>query len=90
MRPFIYLILFALAFILFKAFYLDSQKEAMTAEMNVSSDSNQSNNPTVMESAAPAVQPEENTSVPTEKKSAQVKEKMPLDELGDKIINVFD
>ncbi|MDO9207248.1 MAG: hypothetical protein Q7T91_03240 [Sulfuricurvum sp.] len=78
MKPFIYLVIFAIVFIMLKAFYFDSAHEEITPEMNVTVENTQVQ--------APAVEAEKNTSADTAPKSVwQDNEKLPINQLGDSI-----
>jgi hypothetical protein len=75
MRPFVYLVIFAVAFLIFKAFFLDSYlKEQRGSESNKSVEVTQ-------EKSVPEVLP------PTSKAKSvdKSKEEMPLDKLGDEL-----
>jgi len=79
MKPFIYLVIFAIVFIIVKAFYFDSAHEEIAPEMNVTVENTQS-------IEAPAVEAEKNASRDTVPKSAwQNNEKLPVNKLGDSI-----
>jgi biopolymer transport protein ExbD len=73
MRTFVYILLFALIIILFKAFYWDSRTKEALPETNTSIEATQSESSIV-------VQPENNISTDS---------KMPLEHLGDEIADEF-
>lgn len=79
MKPFIYVIIFAIVFIIVKAFYFDSAHEEITPEMNATVENTQS-------VEVPVVEAEKNTSTDTVPKSVwQDNEKLPINQLGDSI-----
>lgn len=78
MRPYIYLIIFAIVLIMAKAFYFDSFLEERASEANASIEENQGSTPLVTQS-------ESNTSTHTHKKQNSANEGMPVDQLGDNI-----
>jgi hypothetical protein len=77
MKPFIYVIIFAIVFIIVKAFYFDSAHEEITPEMNATVENTQS-------VEVPAVEAEKNAST-VPKSVWQDNEKLPINQLGDSI-----
>lgn len=77
MRPFVYVVIFAVIFLIFKAFFLDSYlKERSASEANTSVEMTQG-------TSAVVVEPEKNI---TKESSANSPNKdLPLDRLGDEI-----
>lgn len=73
MRPFVYLVIFAVAFLIFKAFFLDSYLKEQRG-----SESNNSVEVTQEKSVSGTVPP-----ISKEKSVEKSKEEMPLDKLGD-------
>ncbi len=77
MRPFVYIVIFAVVFLIFKAFFLDSYlKERSASEANTSVEVTQGE-PSVV------VEPEKNITKSSNANSP--KKDMPLDRLGDEI-----
>lgn len=74
MKPFIYLVIFAIVFIIVKAFYFDSAHKEITPEINATVENTQS------------VEAEKNASADTVPKSVwQDNKKLPINQLGDSI-----
>lgn len=79
MKSFIYLVIFAIVFIIVKAFYFDSAHKEITPEINATVENTQS-------VEAPAVEAEKNASADTVPKSVwQDNKKLPINQLGDSI-----
>lgn len=80
MRPFVYVVIFAVVFLIFKAFFLDSYlKERSASEANTSVEVTQGE-PSVV------VEPEKNITKESSANSPKKDNKdMPLDRLGDEI-----
>lgn len=80
MKAFLYLIIFALIFIILKAFYLDDWLEKRTLDAKASVEENRSSISTVV------IQPENNTTVQESHQKPKSKhEGMPVNELGESI-----
>lgn len=81
MRPFVYIVLLALAIIVFKAFYWDSRTKETVEETNSTVE-------TVQILPSPPVEPEGNISgmsAPEKVKTKPAYSSMPLERLGDSI-----
>ncbi len=78
MRPFIYIIILLFAFILFKAFYLDSLPTKSDVETNAT-----------VEEVVTAPVPSEGTKENANPSSWADNSKRPIDKLGDKIADKF-
>jgi hypothetical protein len=92
MQKFVYLIIFAVVLLMFKAFFLDEYLENRANENNTSIENNTSSAEAVPEEQTPVVQSSVNdmniSGMSAAKKSVPVvpeDKKMPLDKLGDSL-----